>query len=211
MVTRVVSIFVLFALVSSLLGGCVQRGPRDFINENDRLRRENMELRETVAELRQRTADLERSLETERARGDSPLADLPASVQPPTVTRIEVGRFSGGIDTDGDGADDAVRLYLNTLDARGRFVPVVGEVRVSIVAVPPGEEARTLATVEHGPEQLQQAYRSGFAGTHYTLIAPVDEPVPEDLNTVLVRVRLTDLLTGAQHNAEATLRWSHGS
>lgn len=204
---RTLTLLLLMSLLVTSMVACT-RGPRDFVNENDRLRRQNMELRETVAELRQRTANLERAIEIERSRADSPLADVPPSVQPPAVTRIQIGRFSGGIDTDGDGADDAVRLYLNTLDARNRFVPAVGSVHVTVAAIPPGEDVRTLAAAEFDPEQVQQAYRSGFAGTHYTLIVPVTEPAP-DVTSVLVRVRFHDLLTGQRHETETTVRWTN--
>lgn len=189
--------------------GC-SSGPRNFVNENDRLRRENLELRETVADLEQRTQSLEQAVAIERSRSDSPLADLPPSIDPPMVTRIHLGRFSGGIDTDGDRADDAVRLYLNTLDARDRFVPAVGRVQVTVAAVPAGEDAITVARAEFDAEQVQQAYRSGLAGTHYTLVVPVEEAVPPELDTVVARVRFEDLLTGAEHETEATVRWSHG-
>lgn len=188
------------------LVGCTS-GPRNFANENDRLRRENVELRDTVAELRDQTANLEYALAIERRRPDSPRANVPEGVQPPLVTRITVGRFSGGFDTDDDNADDAIRLYLNTLDARNRFVPTVGTVSATVLAIPPGEEAVTVATHEFDAQQLEDAYRSGFGGTHYTLVVPIEQTVPEGLTSLLVRIRLTDLLTGETHETEATVRW----
>ncbi|MEX2673624.1 MAG: hypothetical protein WD294_16110 [Phycisphaeraceae bacterium] len=205
---RSITMLLLFALLTSSLVGCM-RGPRNFENENDRLRRVNLELRDTVAELQQRTTSLERALEIERNRPDA--ANLPEGVQPPMVTGIQLGRFSGGIDTDGDGTDDAVRLYLNTLDARNRFLPAVGTAQVTVAAVPPGEEAVTVATAEFDADEFEQAYRSGIAGTHYTLVVPVTQSVPENVERVTVRVRFNDLLTGAQHETETTVRWSHNN
>jgi hypothetical protein len=185
--------------------GCT-RGPRNFENENDRLRRLTSQLRDRVDSLSQRVESLKKELAAARRAA---AAEGPENVRRPTVRRIELRGYSGGIDTNEDRPDDALRLYLRTLDDRNRFVQALGEVEVTAAVIPPGEEARTVATASFGPKELDDAYRSGFGGAHYTLIVPVDEQkVPPETDELTVRVRFRNLLTDERLNTERTVRWS---
>lgn len=199
-------VFTLLLLISLVVGAGCQRGPRNFANENDRLRRVNAELRDEVQRLSTRVETLQEEVQRYR-RAEQ--AELPEGVEPPQFRRVEIGGYSGGVSVGGgvggDG-DNAVRLYLRTLDAEGRFVPTAARAEVTLAVIPAGREAQTVATATFGAEQFNQAYRSGFTGTHYTLIVPVDPArVPAGTEQLTARVTVTDLITGRRETAQATV------
>lgn len=194
-------------LTVCLLTAC-SAGPRNFENENDRLRRKVLQLERANQTLARRVRRLETSLAAER-REDRPdmLGD---DVPLPTAAGLEIGRFSGGIDTDDDRIDDALRIYLRTVDTRGRFVQIVGRARISVVHIPAGGEAVTVGRREIDPESLDAAYRSGIAGTHYTLVCPITGEVPDDTTELTVKVGVTDLQTGAELQTQKSVRFKAG-
>ena len=193
-----------FLLTVGLLAAC-SPGPRNFENENDRLRRRVLQLEKANDELTTKARRLETALAAEQGE-DRPDA-LPDDVPLPRPAGLEIGRFSGGVDTDDDGVDDAVRLYLRPVDPRGRFVQVVGRARISVVRIPPGGEAVTVGRCEIDPGSLDAAYRSGIAGTHYTLVCPVTGDVPDHAIELTVKVGLTDLQTGANLETQQPVRF----
>ena len=188
-------------LALGLLPAC---GGGSYLNENDRLREQNLGLAEQVQDLGRQVEDLKIQLQIAR-RPAAPA--LPPGIQPAQCVRIEIGRFSAAADTDGDGRNDAVRLYLAPQDANRRFIQVTGRARVSVVAIVPGRDARTLGTRTFEPAAFDGSYRSGITGTHYTLVCPLTEAVPQGVRQLTVRAALDDLVTGQSHEAEHTLRW----
>lgn len=179
--------------------GC-SRGPRNFDNENDRLRKEVLDLKSQIQTLESRAAAAERQLEIEKQARPGPA--LPEGINRPVVTRVSIARPSRGVDEDKNGHDEVVRLYLETYDARGRFLTTHATVKVTAAAVAAGQPAVTVATKEFDATTFDQSYRSGLAGTHYTLLVPLTAPVPKGVEQLTVSIELTDLLTGAVHKAE---------
>lgn len=185
------------------LPGC-SAGPRNFENDNDRLRKENADLTEQVAALSTQVESLEKLAKATERPATEP---LPQGLIAPRCAAVVISQFSGGIDTDKDQIDDAVRLYLRTVDLRDRFVQVVGRLKISLVQIIPGKEVLTLATAEFDPKQFDDTYRSGITGAHYTLQIPLPQ-TPPGLKQITCRICLTDLQTGAEHQDEALLPWS---
>ncbi len=172
-------------------------GPRDDENENDRLRAKVMALGAERDALRTEVAALDQTLEAAEQRGQ---VNLPEGVRRPVCARIEIGRFSAFAEVDDQ---PAARIYLRTLDTKGRFVQTVGEVRITIAAAAPGQDAVTLGKAMFTAGELDEAYRSGLAGTHYTLIVPLDRPPTDAPITAAVAMR--DLQTGATLHTQAPL------
>ena len=202
------TVWVLAGVVWLGPAGC--GGPRNYLNDNDRLRAANAQLRDQVESLTQRVQQLEQSLIDAQREATAAAGPLPEDVAVPVCTHLEIGRFSGAADTNGDGADDAVRIYLRTLDTQSRFVQTIAEVRVTIAAIPPGEEAVTVGTIAFEPVQFDAAYRSGMTGTHYTLLCPLNQAVPEGMDSVTARLSLHDLRTGRTLRVESPIAWPGG-
>lgn len=183
--------------------GC-SAGPRNFENDNDTLRRQVIDLTEANAALTERVGGLEARVQAEQTRRD---AKLPEGFVEPKMSRLRIHKYSGGVDTDGDGSDDAVRLYIETLDDRGRFVQTIASADVTVSVAPPGKPAVTLATKSFTPKEFDAAYRAGLTGTHYTLVVPLDSVAPAGTEKLNVAVKVTDHSTGQSQTIDYLAPW----
>src|SRR5690606_12922015 len=117
------------AVAALLLVGCAHGG---FENENDRLRAVNLRLQRELDRVQQQL-DL-RTDELAAVRQQLETEPMPVEgARPPQLSRIELDRYSGAVDVDGDGRDDVVRAYVRPLDGQGRFLPVSGKAVVQLV------------------------------------------------------------------------------
>jgi hypothetical protein len=180
-------------------------GPRNFVNENDKLRREKMSLQREIESLRQKLARRSGQLETLRGRLAGPAGTQPTLMEP-VLSDIQLGDYSGPIDADGDGQHDTLRLYVDTLDQEGRLLPVVAEARVQVVHIPDKGEPQAVASNQYSAEQFNEAYRSSFTGKHYTLEVDLPRPLPKSLDQITVKLTLKHGPTGNRFTAQETYR-----
>jgi hypothetical protein len=185
---------------------------KDFTTEADMLREQVMELEQRVESLEREKAELQAQFR-QRAR---PREDVPEDVlaATPRVADISIGRLSHGRLARDYFEPDVLRLYINPVDGRGRFVPLVGTLSIHAAVLTNGD-AVTIARQEMTPEQVRDAYRSGFTGTHYTIHLPIDWPDEIDpeaarAQPVVVRVTYDDGHTGERFIAERSLSWRVG-
>lgn len=198
----------LLAIITISLSGMIgcQNGSKSFVNENDRLRREVMNLTEQVESL---TAE-QRRLTTALANATATPAGIPEGMTPPRLSEVTLGNHSGGIDTDGDGRDDSVRLYVQPTDQRGRMITIIATAEVTITHTHPGSASTTLATAKIDAPTLDQAYRSGLTGTHYTLEIPLTSLPPAGTRRITAHLQLTDLQHGGTVTTSDDLRFTIG-
>lgn len=188
-------------LMLVLLCGC-RVGGGSLEAENDRLRRERHELLEEMAVLRAERDEL-RAKTRELVllhRSDFDLQVLDAI---PRVASIEIDGLSGLVPAQPGVDVRAVRVHVRPLDGRRRFTQAVGVLTVSCELIPPpglDVPARTVARTL-SPAELRDAYRSGIAGTHYTVELPLSVPASDRRGTLLLRAELRDALTGTLHQA----------
>jgi len=176
-----------------LLSGCNSAAISD---ENTRLRREHFELTNQVAALKadsQRRETQINALSTQ-ASLPKPAVDGVKLADLPVVTKLEFGTYSGGFDSDGDGIDDTVRVYLQPLDQRGRFYPAVGKAVLQVVAIEADKPPVEVGRRDYDPKAFDNAYVAGFTGTHFTLETKL-KSVPA--GEVTIKVTFTDGETGA--------------
>jgi len=190
----------LFLAAACLLPAC-SRGPRNFTNENDRLRAQNLELERSVAQLEDALARREGELDALRQQQED-ARPLPG-VTPPTLAQLKLDRYSGPVDTDEDGVDDLVRVYVKPLDQDGRVIPVVGVATLTLVAITDDAEPVQLAQQRFDADAVRGAYRSGLAGTHYTLELALPADASAGPSTLAVRLTFIDAATGAEHRVSA--------
>ncbi|MEX0885645.1 MAG: hypothetical protein WD009_04320 [Phycisphaeraceae bacterium] len=167
---RTVALAALVAVLvaGAVLPGCRVGGGRSVASENTRLRQVNLDYQRQVDRLESRLVLKEGQIATltQQLEQAAPPMD---GAEVPVLSRIELGRFTAGYDTTGDGRDDTLRVYVRTLDQHGRMLPVAGRARVRAVVVPAEGEPRVLAERVYEPREWDAAYRAGFTGTHYTL------------------------------------------
>ncbi|MEO0587808.1 MAG: hypothetical protein AAF078_09225, partial [Planctomycetota bacterium] len=113
----------LAVVVLAGLSACTARlGPA---NADDDLREENLDLRDQVADLEDKLARRVAQIESMRA-ADATAADMP-DAEPNVLTTLELGPYTGLLDTNADGTPDTVRAYARPLSQHGRFLPVAGK------------------------------------------------------------------------------------
>ncbi len=184
---------ILFVLALLLFGCGPSRG--SFLNENDKLRRENLELEKEVETLKQQNESLRLSNRELAAKLGKALK-LPDNVrldQLPSPTRITVGRYSGALDNDRDGKLDLIRLYITVYDQNERFVPLAATVRAQAVVITPGSDPQVISQIDYSAEDFESAYRSGgLTGPHYTIELPLQN-LPDKADSATVKVTIDPL------------------
>ena len=181
--------------------------PRNFQNVNDQLRRQNLQLQQQVQALQDKLRLAEedaQSLRQQRLAQTQPMsADVQALV--PTPVGLRLDRYSGVVDADRDGRPDLLRLYVKPRDARGRFVTLVGTLTVQAVDIAPHQPPRLIVERTFSPQELDQAYRSTWMGTHYTLEVPLPPDQPPAAGELTVKLTFTDAVGGATVNAQQAI------
>ncbi|MEM9881598.1 MAG: hypothetical protein AAF800_01620 [Planctomycetota bacterium] len=195
-------------LTAVAAGGCsptLGGDGRSLSQHNDELRASNLALSRQVEASEKQIAGLESELRAHRQRaadGAGSGGDLPEGVVVPVFAGLDLGRYSGPVDTDGDGAADELRLYVKPTDQRGRTLVVAGSATVQVLQLgAAGPEV--LARRSWDPTAWDTAYRSGFTGDHYTLSLPLPAGLAEQRDAVDVHVELTQASTGVARGASA--------
>jgi hypothetical protein len=159
------------------------------------LRTENHALQRKVDELDVALQRRLREIDQLQAQ-PAAVSPLTAGVEPhdlPRVVAVELDRFSGLHDSDGDGRADALRLFVLLRDQKGRFMPGAGAVEAVVTGAREdgaGGQGVELARGVWKPAELDAAYRSGLGGTHYLLMLPLPEGV-RSVSGMRVRVVFT--------------------
>ncbi|TVQ62863.1 MAG: hypothetical protein EA378_03360 [Phycisphaerales bacterium] len=116
-----------------LAGGC--GGPKNFTNENDRLRSEAIARESRIGELEAANAELRAKVFEADRRSDAP---MPESVREalPRVGKLEILEPLQDVSREGERLG-RVRVRVRPVDGRGRFVQMVGAMTVELIAFPP--------------------------------------------------------------------------
>ena len=125
------------------------------------------------------------------------------------VDRIEIERFSGGFDDNGDGIDEGVRAHLRLYDQHGETMRATGSVLVKLLdlAAPSGQ--RDLGRMELTPPQLNALWFGRFLTAHYTVKVPWPAGVSSPRHErITVNVVFTDLLSGRSFDAQRVVEVS---
>ncbi|MCC7147194.1 MAG: hypothetical protein IT443_12175 [Phycisphaeraceae bacterium] len=196
----------LFALLLSalLLPACHSSSPESYLNDNDRLRSENLHLQQQIDQLNEDIEIRLHEIQTlvQKASATQPAVD-PSAI--PAAALVRFDRLSAFHDTDNDKQPDRLRLYVKIFDQKKRFLPAVGSAVVQVVAIQPEKPPVTLAEKTFSPSQFDAAYRSSLAGTHYTLELDLPANLPHDLQQATVKLTFTDSATGVQLEHERPL------
>ncbi|MCC7204207.1 MAG: hypothetical protein IT441_03945 [Phycisphaeraceae bacterium] len=174
--------------------GC---GKKNYLNENDRLRAQNLALQQEVDRLERSLDARLLELSAADASATQPSADAPAEL--PTLTNIDLDRYTSAVDLDNDGRDDAVRIYVRTFDQKGRFLLTAGSVDAQLVLIQPGTEPVVLTERHYDAYIVDQAYRSGFLGTHHSLDLPLPDVDKTKVSGDKVETTLKVVFTDARH------------
>jgi hypothetical protein len=180
-----------------------------------------------AAQARAKAAELEeeaRALRLELAEARALAArtsttDATILAATPALAGIEIDRLSGLSSSQPLAQGVTIPVHVRTLDGRGRFLQAVGTLEVDAWALsdrrpdadseapptmgrvepPPG--ALALGRVTLSALEVREAYRSSVTGTYYEALVVATAPEQPMRSAMLIRVRLTDALTGQVHDA----------
>jgi len=193
-------------LLAFLLTACTV-GPRNFENENDRLRELVLELEqqnEELSQLAQRRLNQIEALEQQAGRRHA-LRDAVDPARVPRFVAAKITSRSTAIDRDNDDVLDAIRIYVRTLDQDDRFIPVAGTLVAQLVTIDPETGPTELARRQLSPREFDEAYRSHMLGTYYRIDLPIAQPAREAGEGIL-KVTVTDAETGVKASDQMPLR-----
>jgi hypothetical protein len=173
--------------------------------ENDRLRDEIRSLESQLRDTNARAEELQtqvQSLMTQLQQS----TDLPVVQATPMLASLDISKRSHLADTDGDGLADHLRVYLNPRDGRDRFLQIVGRLDLQIALLQVQVEPRVLAQASLEAPAVRDAYRSGFAGTHYTFEVPIQPPLALPVEaSCTIHAQFTDAPSGRVFTADRVI------
>ena len=184
-------------LVAAVAGvGCAPpAGPEALRKELIEARREINRLEKVNKSLRSLAAERQEQVEKLQMLGPKRMEMLFH------VERIELGRYTGGVDRDGRPGDDSIRIFLRPIDQDGSVLKAAGEATVELydLAAAPGEKLVGKRSWSVG--ELRKQWASGFISYHYSLECPWAAGPPAH-DEITVRVTFVDYLTGKTFTAQ---------
>jgi len=193
----------LLLLALLLATGCQ---PRDFRNENDRLRADNLELEHEVAALQKELARRAEELARAREQAGMSTSEIAGDYEVPQLHSLHIDRYSGIIKSTQPGQPDLLRVYLETRDQQRRFIPVAGTADLQAAILTPGQSPRLVGELTIEPAMLDRAYRDGMFGRHYTLEMPLPRDVDAPDGQITVKVTFTQARTGRTLSVQQAMR-----
>jgi hypothetical protein len=178
-----------------LLGlGLLAAGCRNCDLVEAELRSRESDLREARAELARAESHnhaLQREVHALRQSSSSKITPEQAS-QTYTLTRVTLGRQTGGYDDDGCPGDEALQIILEPRDGDGHPIKAPGSLYVEALEISSEGVKSPLSTWEVGPEQLRRTWRNGLLSTGYDVILPWKTWPTRDRLRVIVKFTLPD-------------------
>jgi hypothetical protein len=151
------------------------------------------QLRAEMARLQDYNHSLERELTDLR---HSPTAAAKVSPEQGsqlyTLTKITLGRQTGGYNDDDVPGDEALQVVLEPRDPDGHSIKAPGTVVVQAVEVDPHGLKHPLCWWKISPDELRHSWRNGFLSTAYFLILPWKAWPTSDKLRITVQFTLAD-------------------
>ena len=147
-------------------------------------------------ELRTRSAGQAKRIQTlEALGGPARLAKLF------TVARIDLGKYTGGADTDDKPGHEVIRVFLQPVDQDADVLKAAGSAVVQVYDLAQPEGKNLLGEYRWDVDQLARKWNDMFLGNHYALECPWKSGPPVH-DEITLRVEFTELLTGKTFRAQ---------
>ena len=121
------------------------------------------------------------------------------------VVRIELGRYTGGVNIDKKAGDDGIRVYLHPIDADGSTIKAAGDVKIQLFDLAAKPKQNLVGAYEWKVDKIGKQWAGGFLAHHYSLTCPWKSAPPKH-NEITLRVEFTDYLTGRTFSAQKIVK-----
>jgi hypothetical protein len=190
----------LLSLLGGALGGCQPMVAKD---KFDKLDQQWLDSQQQNRDLTRRTKELEETI----GRQNQQITEL-QNLGPKRldklfyVTGLELGRRSGGLDTDGKDGDDGVMVYLQPVDRDGHVIKAAGEATIQLYDLANKPDENMIGEYRWPLDELGKRWAGGFLGSsQFSLMCPwLHGPPAHDQLTI--RVTFIDYLTGKTFTAQ---------
>ncbi len=160
----------------------------------DDLEKRNKELVEENQRREAEIADQRRQIETLEKLGDDRLDKIFH------VRRIELGRYTGGVDLDSKPGHEGIKVYLKPIDQDGSVIKAAGKVSIRLFDLAAEAEENMIGKYQWSVEEVGRQWSSGFATYHFSFVCPWKKVPAHD--EITVRVEFMDYLTGRSFTAQ---------
>lgn len=181
--------------ISVLAGGCNGPAQRDPLKNLASARREVRTLSEKNQALEALVYDQQQQVRSLQALGEKRLEKLFY------VKQVKLGRYTGPVDLDDDGADDAIKVYLRPIDQHGSEIKAAGEVTIQLFDLAAPAEQNLIGQYHWSVDDLPKQWSSGFVAYHYSFVCPWKKGPPKH-DQITVRVAFLDYLTGKSFSVQ---------
>jgi len=196
--TRTILLAAVVVTLAAGAGGCivVEKAKYELlVQDADKAREELQKVKTSADGLQAVVIDQQKQIRTLQALGPKRLESLFH------VQAAELGRYTGGIDTDGQAGHDAIKVYLRPMDRDASPIKAAGDVTIQLydLAEPAGKNL--IGEYKWPVDKLGAQWSSGFMTYHYSFVCPWKGGPPKH-DEITVRVTFVDYLTGKSFTAQ---------
>jgi hypothetical protein len=112
------------------------------------------------------------------------------------VSKIAIGRYTGGVDTDGVVGHDAIKVFLRPIDQDGSTLKAAGDVKIQIFDLALPEKEVLIGEYKWPVDKISKQWSGGFMTYHFSFVCPWKKASPPKHKKLTVRVEFLDYLTG---------------
>ena len=155
-------------------------------------RGENAKLKTNIQDMQMELLARQKQIQTLQGLGEKRLELLFH------VTGVKLGKYTAGVDLDGKGSHDGIRVYLTPIDRDGHAIKAAGAVKIQLFDLAAKENL--VGTFDFPVEKISERWTAGFMTYHYRFDCPW--PAPPKHSEITVRAEFTDYLTGKTFTAQ---------
>ncbi len=111
------------------------------------------------------------------------------------VQRIELGRYTGGVDLDGKPGDDAIKVYLRPIDRDGSTLKASGDVTIELYDLEANPKENLIGKYQWSVDEISKQWSGGFITYQYSFQCPWKSGPPSN-DEITIRAEFVDYLTG---------------
>ncbi len=121
------------------------------------------------------------------------------------VEQIKLGRYTGGLNLDGEEGDEGIKVYIEPIDQHGSVIKAAAKVKVQLYDLAKPQAENLIGEYEWDVDKVAKQWSSGLLTYHYSFVCiwKADPPAHKDIT---VRVEFTDYLTGKSFGAQKLCR-----
>lgn len=113
-----------------------------------------------------------------------------------TAAEAKIGRFTGPFDTDNDGIDDGIKVYLKLRDRHGDAIKAGGQVDIELWDLAAPQDQRLLGSWHFALANLSEHWLAGMMADHYRFELTWPGGRPPQNPYITVKLRFADAITG---------------